>query len=76
MVFQHFNLWPHMSVLENVIEAPVRVKHLPKAEAVSAAERLLDKVGLADKRDAYPARLSVGSSSALPLPARSPCLPR
>ena len=60
MVFQHFNLWPHMSVLENVIEAPMRVKQTPKAEAVSTAEQLLDKVGLADKRDAYPARLSGG----------------
>ena len=60
MVFQHFNLWPHMSVLENVIEAPLRVKDMPKVEAVAAAERLLEKVGLADKRDAYPARLSGG----------------
>src|SRR5712675_2027794 len=60
MVFQHFNLWPHMSVLENVIEAPMRVKAMAKAEAVAAAEKLLEKVGLADKRDAYPARLSGG----------------
>ena len=60
MVFQHFNLWPHMSVLENVIEAPIRVKQTPKAEAIATAEQLLDKVGLADKRDAYPARLSGG----------------
>jgi ABC-type polar amino acid transport system ATPase subunit len=60
MVFQHFNLWPHMSVIENVIEAPIRVKQMAKAEAVAMAERLLDKVGLADKRDAYPARLSGG----------------
>jgi ABC-type polar amino acid transport system ATPase subunit len=60
MVFQHFNLWPHMSVLENVIEAPMRVKRAPKTEAIAMAEQLLDKVGLADKRDAYPARLSGG----------------
>ena len=60
MVFQHFNLWPHMSALENVIEAPVRVKKIPKAEVVAAAELLLEKVGLADKRDAYPAHLSGG----------------
>ena len=60
MVFQHFNLWPHMSVLENVIEAPIRVKQMPKVEAISIGELLLDKVGLADKRDAYPARLSGG----------------
>jgi polar amino acid transport system ATP-binding protein len=60
MVFQHFNLWPHMSVLENVIEAPLRVKQMAKTEAVATAEQLLEKVGLADKRDAYPARLSGG----------------
>jgi ABC-type polar amino acid transport system ATPase subunit len=60
MVFQHFNLWPHMSVIENVVEAPIRVKQMPKAEAVAVGEKLLEKVGLADKRDAYPARLSGG----------------
>ena len=60
MVFQHFNLWPHMSVLENLIEAPMRVKRLPRAEAVAVAEKLLAKVDLVDKRDAYPARLSGG----------------
>ena len=60
MVFQHFNLWPHMSVLENLIEAPIRVKKMPRAEAVAIAEALLDKVNLTDKRDAYPARLSGG----------------
>ncbi len=60
MVFQHFNLWPHMSVLENLIEAPLRVRGLKRAEAISIAEGLLAKVGLSDKRDAYPARLSGG----------------
>jgi ABC-type polar amino acid transport system ATPase subunit len=60
MVFQHFNLWPHMSVLENVIEAPIRAKGKAKADAIKSAEQLLAKVGLADKRDAYPARLSGG----------------
>ena len=60
MVFQHFNLWPHMSVLENLIEAPLRVKKMPRDEAVAMAEKLLAKVDLADKRDAYPARLSGG----------------
>jgi ABC-type polar amino acid transport system ATPase subunit len=60
MVFQHFNLWPHLSVLENLIEAPLRVKRLPRAEAVAIAEALLAKVDLSDKRDAYPARLSGG----------------
>lgn len=60
MVFQHFNLWPHMTVLQNVIEAPMRVRGVPRAEAIALAEALLEKVGLADKRDAYPARLSGG----------------
>jgi len=60
MVFQHFNLWPHMSVLENLIEAPLRVKGMTREEAIGMAERLLVKVDLSDKRDAYPARLSGG----------------
>ena len=60
MVFQHFNLWPHMSVLGNVIEALLLVKRMPREAAVALAESLLDKVGLADKRDAYPGRLSTG----------------
>jgi len=60
MVFQHFNLWPHMTVLENLIEAPLRAKKLPKDEAIAIADRLLAKVDLADKREAYPARLSGG----------------
>jgi ABC-type polar amino acid transport system ATPase subunit len=60
MVFQHFNLWPHMSVLENLIEAPLRVKKMPRDQAIAMAEKLLAKVDLSDKRDAYPARLSGG----------------
>ena len=60
MVFQHFNLWPHMTVLENLIEAPMRAKKLSKDQAVAIAEKLLVKVDLSDKRDAYPARLSGG----------------
>jgi len=60
MVFQHFNLWPHMTVLENVIEAPMQVRGYARAEAVTVAEELLSKVGLVDKRDVYPARLSGG----------------
>jgi polar amino acid transport system ATP-binding protein len=60
MVFQHFNLWPHMTVLENLIEAPIRVKKMARAEAIAIAEALLEKVNLTDKRDAYPARLSGG----------------
>ncbi|WP_281358005.1 amino acid ABC transporter ATP-binding protein [Saccharibacillus qingshengii] len=60
MVFQHFNLFPHMTVLENVIEAPVRVKKVPKEQAVREAKALLDKVGLAEKADVYPGKLSGG----------------
>lgn len=60
MVFQQFNLWPHMTVLENVIEAPLRVKRMTRAEAINLAVGILDKVGLAHKRDVYPARLSGG----------------
>ena len=60
MVFQSFNLWPHRTVLENVIEVPVHVQSVPKAEAVPRAERYLERVGLADKRDVYPSFLSGG----------------
>jgi ABC-type polar amino acid transport system ATPase subunit len=60
MVFQHFNLWPHMTVLQNVIEAPMLVRGLSRDEAIVSGETLLAKVGLSDKRDAYPARLSGG----------------
>jgi ABC-type polar amino acid transport system ATPase subunit len=60
MVFQHFNLWPHMTVLGNLIEAPLRVKRIARPEAVSIADALLAKVGLSDKRDVYPNRLSGG----------------
>ncbi len=60
MVFQSFNLWQHMTVLQNVMEAPVHVLKVPKAEAKERAEALLQKVGLYDKRDQYPAFLSGG----------------
>ena len=60
MVFQRFNLFPHMSALENVIEAPVRVRGVPRGQAVADAERLLERVGLADKKDVYPGKLSGG----------------
>ena len=60
MVFQHFNLFPHMTVLENVIEAPTQVKKIPKQEAIDLATELLGKVGLADKVNVYPSKLSGG----------------
>ena len=59
-VFQNFNLWPHMTILDNIIEAPRRVLGQSKAEAIEVAEALLAKVGIADKRHAYPSELSGG----------------
>ncbi len=60
MVFQSFNLWPHKTVLGNIIEALIVVKNTDRAEAEAIADELLAKVGLRDKRDAYPSRLSGG----------------
>ncbi len=60
MVFQEFNLFPHMSVIDNIIEAPVGVKGMPREEAIALGEKFLAKVGLMEKRDEYPARLSGG----------------
>ena len=60
MVFQHFNLFPHRTALANIIEAPVQVKGVKKAQAVARARELLAQVGLSDKADAYPAQLSGG----------------
>jgi len=60
MVFQSFNLFPHMTVLENIIEAPITVKRMSRQSAVAKAEELLEKVGLLAKRDNYPGRLSGG----------------
>ena len=60
MVFQHFNLFPHRTALENLVEAPVHVKGVKKAEAVARAKDLLDQVGMAEKATAYPAQLSGG----------------
>jgi polar amino acid transport system ATP-binding protein len=60
MVFQRFNLFPHMTVIQNIIEAPVSVKKVPKEEAIKYGMELLKMVGLESKRDEYPARLSGG----------------
>ena len=59
-VFQRFNLWPHMTALENVVEAPIRVRGVAKAEALAEGRRLLARVGLEQKCDEHPARLSGG----------------
>jgi octopine/nopaline transport system ATP-binding protein len=60
MVFQQFNLWSHKTVLENLIEVPVHVLGIPKAQAIERAKALLDRVGLAEKADTYPAFMSGG----------------
>ena len=60
MVFQHFNLFPHMTILDNMTLAPIQVKHVPKAEAEAKALALLDRVGLKDRANAYPIQLSGG----------------
>jgi len=62
MVFQHFNLFPHRTSLENIIEAPIHVKGVKKKDAVERARDLLNQVGLAEKADAYPAQLSGGQA--------------
>jgi ABC-type histidine transport system ATPase subunit len=73
MVFQEFNLFPHMSVLHNLIEAPTRVLGVSRAEATERAETYLAKVGLAEKRDEYPARLSGGQKQRVAI-ARALCM--
>ena len=60
LVFQNFNLFPHLSVMQNIIEAPVNVKKMPKAEAEKKARELLSQMGLSDKENAYPCELSGG----------------
>jgi len=60
MVFQHFNLFPHMTILDNMTLAPIQVRHMPKAEAEEKAMKLLERVGLADRAGAYPIQLSGG----------------
>ncbi|MDT5018771.1 MAG: polar amino acid transport system ATP-binding protein, partial [Mycobacterium sp.] len=62
MVFQHFNLFPHMTALENIVEAPIHVKGVKKDDAVARGKDLLNQVGLSDKAGAYPAQLSGGQA--------------
>ena len=73
MVFQHFNLFPHMTVLDNMIYAPTHVKKQPKAQAVAKARELLESVGMLDKIDAYPGTLSGGQKQRVAI-ARTLCM--
>ncbi|WRQ46283.1 ATP-binding cassette domain-containing protein [Rhodobacterales bacterium FZCC0083] len=73
MVFQQFNLWAHMTILENVIEAPVTVLKRPRAEVEKSARRYLEQVGIGDKCDAYPAQLSGGQQQRAAI-ARALCM--
>jgi len=73
MVFQQFNLFPHMTALGNIIEAPMTVKGLSREEAIAKAEELLEWVGLSDKRDEFPSRLSGGQQQRVAI-ARALCM--
>jgi ABC-type polar amino acid transport system ATPase subunit len=73
MVFQQFNLFPHMTVLGNIIEAPTTVKGVSKSEATEKAEELLEWVGLSEKRDEFPSRLSGGQQQRVAI-ARALCM--
>jgi ABC-type polar amino acid transport system ATPase subunit len=73
MIFQRFNLFPHLSVLENLMEAPLRVARLPRSEAQDRALGLLERMGLADKRGAYPSTLSGGQQQRVAI-ARALCM--
>ena len=70
MVFQHFNLFPHLSILENIVLAPTDLGRLSKDEAEKKALELLERVGLADKKDAYPDSLSGGQNNVSQLHVR------
>ena len=72
MVFQHFNLFPHMTVLQNVMEGPLTVLKKSKREAEAKARELLTKVGLAERADMFPDKMSGGQSSAWPSRVRWP----
>ena len=76
MVFQSFNLWFHMTVLENVVEAPIYVQKRPKKEVIAEAEELLAKVGISDKRDHYPSHLSGGQQQRAAIARALACHPQ
>ena len=76
MVFQHFELFPHKTALQNVMEGPVTVKRMDRRAAADLARDLLAKVGLAGKEQSYPASFRAGRRNVSPLPGRSPCRPR
>ena len=73
MVFQQFNLFPHMTVLENLLEAPIQVKKMKKADVLPYAKELLKKVGLLDRADYYPSQLSGGQQQRVAI-ARALCM--
>ena len=73
MVFQQFNLFPHMTVMENLIEAPVHVKGMSKEDAIAVAEPILKRIGLYDRKDYYPAQLSGGQQQRVAI-ARALCM--
>jgi polar amino acid transport system ATP-binding protein len=73
MVFQDFNLFPHMTVLGNIIEAAVTVKGMPREQAVAKAEDLLARMGMPEKQDEYPSRLASGQQQRVAI-ARSLCM--
>ena len=77
MVFQRYNLFPHKTALENIVEAPIKVRCMPENEAIADGERLLARVGLADKRNVYPGKLSGGQQQRVAIAralARKPSL--
>jgi polar amino acid transport system ATP-binding protein len=73
MVFQQFNLWSHMTILQNVMEAPLIVQNRPRAEVEASARKYLDKVGIGEKCDAFPAQLSGGQQQRAAI-ARALCM--
>ena len=75
MVFQSFNLFPHLSVMQNITLAPIKVRKMPQSEAEEVATQLLERVGIPEQAEKYPWSSPAVSSSAWPSPAPSPCVP-